>query len=48
MQVFNTSDNRERVGKIKVLEDRLAGWAGGGHLQGLEQHLFTSLKVYNI
>lgn len=48
MQVFNALDHRERVGKIKVFEERLAGWAGGGHLQGLEQHLFTSLKVYNI
>lgn len=48
MQVFYALDNRERVGKIKVLEESLAGWAGGGHLQGLEQHVFTSLKVYNI
>lgn len=34
VQVFNISVARGRVGKMKVFEEGLGTWAGGGHLCG--------------
>lgn len=48
-QVFNTSVARGRAGKMKVLEEGLGGWDGGGTGQVWDSiYLSICPKVYNI